>query len=87
MSTSPSTSLSIGAHVEQTDPIAEALARETTLVQFFLGDPQGYKGPEVRFAGGAAALRAAAEQAGIHLYAASCASTTWTRPPRWGRRA
>src|SRR6476660_761004 len=60
--------LSIGAHVEQTDPVAEAQARDTTLVQFFLGDPQGYKGPEVRFEGGAAALRAAAEDAGVDLY-------------------
>ena len=63
-----STQLSVGAHVDQTDPIAEAVARETTLVQFFLGDPQGYKGPEVRFEGGAAALRAAAEEAGVDLY-------------------
>ena len=51
--------ISIGAHVEQTDPIAEAVARETTLVQFFLGDPQGYKGPEIRYEGGADALRGA----------------------------
>ncbi len=58
----------VGAHVEQTDPVAEARARETTLVQFFLGDPQGYKGPEIRYAGGAAALRAAAEEAGVDLY-------------------
>jgi deoxyribonuclease-4 len=58
----------IGAHVDQTDPIAEAKARETTLVQFFLGDPQGYKGPEVRYAGGAAGLRADAAAAGIDLY-------------------
>jgi deoxyribonuclease-4 len=62
------TPLPIGAHVEQTDPIAEAVARETPLVQFFLGDPQGYKGPEVRFEGGGAALRAAAEEAGVDLY-------------------
>jgi deoxyribonuclease-4 len=48
--------ISIGAHVEQDDPIAEAKSRETTLVQFFLGDPQGYKGPEIRYAGGAAGL-------------------------------
>ena len=47
----------IGAHVEQQDPIAEARARETDLVQFFLGDPQGYKGPEVRYAGGLEGLR------------------------------
>ncbi|MFL6023843.1 MAG: deoxyribonuclease IV [Marmoricola sp.] len=61
-------SLAIGAHVEQTDPIAEAQARGTTLVQFFLGDPQGYKGPEIRYAGGTAGLRADAEAAGIDLY-------------------
>src|SRR3954470_9505381 len=60
--------LAIGAHVEQTDPIAEAKARGTTLVQFFLGDPQGYKGPEIRYAGGAAGLRADAEAAGVDLY-------------------
>ena len=65
---SNATSFKIGAHVDQTDPIAEATSRGTTLVQFFLGDPQGYKGPEVRFADGAAALRAAAEQEGIDLY-------------------
>ena len=58
----------IGAHVEQDDPIAQAKARQTSLVQFFLGDPQGYKGPEVRYAGGAAALREAAEAAGVDLY-------------------
>src|SRR5690242_14828193 len=61
-------SIAIGAHVDQTDPIAEAKARDTTLVQFFLGDPQGYKGPEIRYAGGAAGLRADAEAAGIGLY-------------------
>ncbi len=60
--------MSIGAHVEQTDPVAEAQARDTTLVQFFLGDPQGYKGPEIRYDGGASALRAAAEAAGVDLY-------------------
>src|SRR6478736_527141 len=62
------TTIRIGAHVAQDDPIAEATARDTTLVQFFLGDPQGYKGPEVRYAGGAAGLRADAEAAGIGLY-------------------
>jgi deoxyribonuclease-4 len=58
----------IGAHVDQTDPIAEATAREAPLVQFFLGDPQGYKGPEFSYAGGAEALRADAEAAGVDLY-------------------
>ena len=37
--------MDIGAHVDQTDPIAEAKARKAPLVQFFLGDPQSYKGP------------------------------------------
>src|SRR6188508_1790897 len=60
--------LRIGAHVDQTDPVAEAKARDADLVQFFLGDPQGYKGPEVRYAGGADGLRADAEAAGIDLY-------------------
>ncbi|MBV9830398.1 MAG: deoxyribonuclease IV [Marmoricola sp.] len=63
-----SSTIAIGAHVEQADPVAEALARETALVQFFLGDPQGYQGPEVRFEGGAAGLRAKAEEAGVDLY-------------------
>ncbi len=58
----------IGAHVEQEDPLAEAAARGTTVVQFFLGDPQSYKGPVVRYAGGAAGLRADAEAAGVDLY-------------------
>ena len=64
-------SIPIGAHVDQTDPIAEAKARGTTLVQFFLGDPQGYKGPEFRYAGGAAGLRddAAAEGIGLYVHA------------------
>jgi deoxyribonuclease-4 len=60
--------MTIGAHVDQADPIAEARARGTTLVQFFLGDPQSYKGPVFRYAGGAEGLRAEAEAAGIDLY-------------------
>ncbi len=60
--------LHIGGHVEQTDPIAEAVARRATLSQFFLGDPQSYKGPVVSYAGGAAGLKADAESAGIDLY-------------------
>ncbi len=63
-----STTIAIGAHVDQTDPLAEARERGAPLVQFFLGDPQGYQGPEVAYAGGAAALRADAEAAGVDLY-------------------
>lgn len=58
----------LGAHVDQTDPIAEAKARGAGLAQFFLGDPQGWKGPQIAYAGGAAALKADAEEAGIALY-------------------
>ena len=60
--------MDIGAHVDQTDPIAEAQARQAPHVQFFLGDPQGYKGPEIRYAGGAEGLKANAEAAGVALY-------------------
>ena len=58
----------IGAHVEQHDPLEEAQAREADLVQFFLGDPQGWEPPVVVYPGGAAALRAAATDRGIDLY-------------------
>jgi deoxyribonuclease-4 len=58
----------MGGHGEQQDPIAEALARGAGLAQFFLGDPQGWKGPRVAYEGGPAALKSAAEAAGITLY-------------------
>lgn len=58
----------LGAHVDQTDPVAEAQRRGISMVQFFLGDPQSYKGPQVRYEGGAEALRAAAEEANVGLY-------------------
>jgi deoxyribonuclease-4 len=60
--------LHIGAHVDQEDPIAEAKARGANLSQIFLGDPQSYKGPVVRYEGGAEALKADAAAAGIDLY-------------------
>jgi deoxyribonuclease-4 len=37
----------IGAHVDRDNPIAEGTARSADLVQFFLGDPQGWKKPLV----------------------------------------
>ncbi|MDF2092940.1 deoxyribonuclease IV [Knoellia sp. 3-2P3] len=58
----------LGAHVDQADPITAAQERGATIAQFFLGDPQGYKGPEWEYAGGPEALRADAEVAGIELY-------------------
>ncbi|KAA1426742.1 deoxyribonuclease IV [Nocardioides antri] len=60
--------LRIGAHVDQTDPIAEAQARSAPLVQFFLGNPQSYKGPVLAYDGGAEQLRTDAEAAGVDLY-------------------
>ncbi len=64
----PSTSLRLGAHVDQEDPVAEAVARGADLVQTFLGDPQGWEKPTVAYAGGPSALRDALAQAGVDLY-------------------
>ncbi len=58
----------VGAHVDQADPIGEAQSRGMSLVQMFLGSPQSYKGPVIEYPGGADALRAAAEQAGVAIY-------------------
>ena len=60
--------LHIGGHVDGADPIGAARERGATLSQFFLGNPQSYKGPVVEYAGGASALKADAEAAGIDLY-------------------
>ncbi|MGI5212635.1 deoxyribonuclease IV [Plantactinospora sp. CA-290183] len=38
----------IGAHVDPTDPLAEATLRKADVVQFFLADPQGWKAPQPR---------------------------------------
>jgi len=60
--------LRMGAHVDQTDPVAEAQARGADHAQFFLGDPQGWKAPVIAYEGGAQALREAAGRAGVGLY-------------------
>lgn len=60
--------LRIGAHVAQKDPVSETTARGTNAVQFFLGDPQGWKAPTVSYPGGAPALRQDAADADIDLY-------------------
>ncbi|HEV7708351.1 MAG TPA: deoxyribonuclease IV [Asanoa sp.] len=54
----------IGAHVDPTDPLAAATARDADAVQFFLTDPQGYKSPKPR--ADAAALKAAEVDIYIH---------------------
>src|SRR5216684_2187015 len=57
----------IGAHVHEGDPLAKALADGADVVQFFLGDPQGWKAPT--FPGGDAdALREAIVAAGIDVF-------------------
>ena len=50
-------------------------ARAADVVQIFLGDPQGWKNPDVAYAGGGPALKAAAERR-----ASGCTSTrrTWS---------
>jgi deoxyribonuclease-4 len=58
--------LRIGAHVEQTDPLAAAAARDAQIVQFFLGDPQGWKKPQPPES--AQEIRAAAERGAIDVY-------------------
>ena len=47
----------IGAHVDPVDPLGEAAERQAEVVQFFLGDPQGWKAPAPR--ADAEALRSA----------------------------
>jgi deoxyribonuclease-4 len=54
----------IGSHVNSADPLAEARARGAEVVQFFLGDPQGWKKPPAR--GDAEALRAAEIDVYVH---------------------
>ncbi len=66
--TRPTSQLRLGAHVTSEDPIADADARGADLIQLFLGDPQGWKGPVHTYPGGPQALRAAAQAAGIDLY-------------------
>ncbi|MGA8980640.1 MAG: deoxyribonuclease IV [Pedococcus sp.] len=58
----------IGAHVDSADPVTAARERGAGLSQFFLGNPQSYKGPEFEHAGGAEGLRADAQAAGVDLY-------------------
>jgi deoxyribonuclease-4 len=58
----------VGCHVDQDDPVGLAQARGAAAVQIQLGDPQSWNKPQTSFAGGAAALKQAAEDAGLALY-------------------
>src|ERR1019366_9237479 len=56
----------IGAHLHDGDPLAQALALGADAVQFFLGDPQGWKGPV--FPGEPAGVRAAFADADVEAF-------------------
>jgi deoxyribonuclease IV len=56
----------IGAHLHNGDPLKEALAMDADVVQFFLGDPQGWKAPV--FPGEPAEIKASFSAAGVGAY-------------------
>jgi deoxyribonuclease IV len=56
----------IGAHLHDGNPLEEALAMGADVVQFFLGDPQGWKAPA--FPGEPDEVRASFEKAGVGAY-------------------
>ena len=58
----------MGAHVDQSDPIAEAQARGATLSLPYGGAGRGGGGPVVPHPGGAPPPKAGAEAAGVALY-------------------
>src|ERR1700751_6110465 len=57
----------IGAHFQVDNPLNEATACGADAAQFFLGDPQGWKGPVIP-GGDPAAIRDAFAAAGIDIY-------------------
>src|SRR5262249_57499784 len=57
----------IGAHFHVDNPLNEAVARGADAAQFFLGDPQGWKGPVIP-GGDPAAIRDAFAAADIDIY-------------------
>src|SRR5260221_14428335 len=56
----------IGVHLHEGDPLAAARAADAEVVQFFLGDPQGWKAPT--FPGEPAEVRTAFAAAGVDGY-------------------
>jgi deoxyribonuclease-4 len=57
----------IGGHFHTEDPLADAVACAAAAAQFFLGDPQGWKGPVIP-GGDPAAIRDAYAAAGVDIY-------------------
>ncbi|HEY2280604.1 MAG TPA: deoxyribonuclease IV [Streptosporangiaceae bacterium] len=56
----------IGVHIDEPDPLGQAVARGADAVQFFLGDPQGWKGPVIP--GDPAELKASFAAAGVEAF-------------------
>src|SRR5487761_1021444 len=57
----------IGGHFRSDDPLQDAVARGARVAQFFLGDPQGWKGPVIP-GGDPGALRDAYAAADVDIY-------------------
>jgi deoxyribonuclease IV len=57
----------IGAHFHVDNPLNEAVARGADAAQFFLGDPQGWKGPVIP-GGDPAAIKEAFAAADVDIY-------------------
>jgi deoxyribonuclease-4 len=57
----------IGAHFHVDNPLNEAIARGADAAQFFLGDPQGWKGPVIP-GGDPSAIRDAFAAADVDIY-------------------
>src|SRR6201993_3117982 len=57
----------IGGHLQPGNPPAGSLPREARVAQFFLGDPQGWKGPVIP-GGDPGALRDAYAAADVDVY-------------------
>ena len=57
----------IGAHFHVDNPLNEAVACGAAAAQFFLGDPQGWKGPVIP-GGDPSAIRDAFAAAGVDIY-------------------
>src|ERR1700723_2183973 len=57
----------IGGHFHVDNPLAEATALGADAAQFFLGDPQGWKGPVIP-GGDADAVKSAYAAAGVDIY-------------------
>jgi deoxyribonuclease IV len=57
----------IGGHFHSDDPLAEAVACDARVAQFFLGDPQGWKGPVIP-GGDPGAVRDAYANADVDVY-------------------